>query len=112
MTSCQIRHDPLLQGRLFSYLDTQLSRLGTPNFHQLPINAPKCPFLNHQRDGKMQMAQPMGRVAYEPNSLSGDSPRETPTAGFRSAALPENGVKGRIRPESFADHYSQARQFL
>ena len=104
-------NDPLLQGRLFSYLDTQLSRLGTPNFHQLPINAPKCPFSNHQRDGKMQMAQPTGRVAYEPNSLSETSPRETPATGFRSAAVPEIGVKGRIRPESFADHYTQARQF-
>ncbi|MGI9014424.1 MAG: catalase [Phycisphaerales bacterium] len=104
-------NDPLLQGRLFSYLDTQLSRLGSPNFHQIPINAPKCPFANHQRDGHMQMAQPVGRVAYEPNSLSKDSPRETPTNGFRSAAVTENGEKGRIRAESFADHYSQARQF-
>lgn len=104
-------NDPLLQGRLFSYLDTQLSRLGSPNFHQIPINAPKCPFANHQRDGHMQMAQPAGRVAYEPNSLSQDSPRETPTNGFRSAAVPEMGGKSRIRAESFADHYSQARQF-
>ena len=104
-------NDPLLQGRLFSYLDTQLSRLGTPNFHQLPINAPKCPFSNHQRDGQKQMAQPTGRVSYEPNSLSGNSPRETPATGFRSAAVTETGEKGRIRPESFADHYSQARQF-
>jgi len=104
-------NDPLLQGRLFSYLDTQLSRLGSPNFHLLPINAPKCPFANHQRDGHMQMAQPKGRVAYEPNSLSADSPRESPTMGFRSAPLIETGEKGRIRAESFADHYSQARQF-
>jgi len=104
-------NDPLLQGRLFSYLDTQLSRLGSPNFHQLPINAPKCPFSNHQRDGHMQMAQPVGRVAYEPNSLSDISPRENPATGFRSAAVSEPGEKGRIRPESFADHYSQARQF-
>ncbi|HEY4330569.1 MAG TPA: catalase [Phycisphaerae bacterium] len=104
-------NDPLLQGRLFSYLDTQLSRLGSPNFHQIPINAPKCPFANHQRDGHMQMQQPKGRVSYEPNSLSKDSPRESPVHGFRSAAVPENGDKGRIRPESFADHYSQARQF-
>jgi catalase len=104
-------NDPLLQGRLFSYLDTQLSRLGSPNFHLIPINAPKCPFANHQRDGHMQMAQPKGRVAYEPNSLSEDSPRETPTKGFRSAPLSETGEKGRIRAESFADHYSQARQF-
>jgi len=104
-------NDPLLQGRLFSYLDTQLSRLGSPNFSQLPINAPKCPFANQQRDGHMQMTQPAGRVAYEPNSLSKDSPRESPK-GFHSAAINEAGEKGRIRPESFADHYSQARQFF
>jgi catalase len=104
-------NDPLLQGRLFSYIDTQLSRLGSPNFHQIPINAPKCPFGNHQRDGHMQMSQPAGRVAYEPNSLSENSPREAPDKGFHSAALPETGEKGRIRAESFADHYSQARQF-
>jgi catalase len=104
-------NDPLLQGRLFSYLDTQLSRLGSPNFHQIPINAPKCPFSNQQRDGHIQMAQPEGRVAYEPNSLSGNSPRETPTKGFRSATVTETGEKGPIRAESFADHYSQARQF-
>ncbi len=103
-------NDPLLQGRLFSYLDTQLSRLGSANFHQIPVNAPKCPFANHQRDGHMQMAQPTGRVAYEPNSLSDTSPRETPK-GFHSAAVTETGEKGRIRAESFADHYSQARQF-
>ena len=104
-------NDPLLQGRLFSYLDTQLSRLGSANFHQIPVNAPKCPFANHQRDGHMQMAQPTGRVAYEPNSLSTTSPREAPAIGFRSAASVETGEKGRIRAESFADHYSQARQF-
>jgi len=104
-------NDPLLQGRLFSYLDTQLSRLGSPNFHQLPINAPKCPYANQQRDAHMQMGQPRGRVAYEPNSLSTDSPRETASAGFRSTASPESGSKGRIRAETFADHYSQARQF-
>jgi catalase len=104
-------NDPLLQGRLFSYLDTQLSRLGSPNFHQIPINAPKCPFGNHQRDGHMQMSQPVGRVAYEPNSLCEYSPREEPVKGFHSAALSETGEKSRIRAESFADHYSQARQF-
>ena len=73
--------DPLLQGRLFSYLDTQLTRLGSPNFHQLPINAPKCPFANHQRDGKMQMQVPKGRVAYDPSSLDPTSPREAPKPG-------------------------------
>jgi catalase len=104
-------NDPLLQGRLFSYLDTQLSRLGSVNFHQIPINAPKCPFGNHQRDGHMQMEQPVGRVNYEPNTLSGNSPRETQLLGFHSAQVTEGGEKGRIRAESFADHYSQARQF-
>lgn len=104
-------NDPLLQGRLFSYFDTQLSRLGSSNFQQIPINAPKCPFGNHQRDGHMQMMQPKGRVNYEPNSLSQDAPRETATQGFRSAQVTEGGEKGRIRAESFADHYSQARQF-
>ena len=103
-------NDPLLQGRLFSYLDTQLLRLGSPNFHQLPINAPKCPFANHQRDGHMQMHVPKGRVNYEPNSLSIDSPRETPR-GFRSAVVTEQGERGRVRSETFADHYSQARLF-
>ena len=103
-------NDPLLQGRLFSYLDTQLSRLGSSNFHQIPVNAPKCPFANQQRDGHMQMAQPTGRVAYEPNTLSKNSPRETPK-GFHSAAVTESGAKARIRAASFADHYSQARQF-
>jgi hypothetical protein len=68
-------NDPLLQGRLFSYLDTQLSRLGGPNFAQIPINAPKCPFHHMQRDGHMQMQVPKGRVNYEPSSLQGDTPR-------------------------------------
>ncbi|MES2897462.1 MAG: catalase [Pseudomonadota bacterium] len=104
--------DPLLQGRLFSYLDTQLKRLGGPNFHQIPINQPKCPFANYQRDGHMQMAVPTGRVNYEPNSLAPEGPRETPN-GFRT--FPRNEDSGpaiRIRPESFADHYTQARLFF
>ncbi len=104
-------NDPLLQGRLFSYLDTQLSRLGGPNFHQIPVNAPQCPFANLQRDGHMQMQVPKGRVNYEPSSLQPDTPRETP-AGFRSHASAAEGSKGRVRPESFADHYSQARLFF
>ena len=106
-------NDPLLQGRVFSYLDTQLIRLGGPNFHQIPINAPQCPFANHQRDGFMQMHRPKGRVNYEPSSLDTEhpTPRQTPR-GFRSFAEPTgSGQKGRIRPESFNDHYSQARQF-
>ncbi|MCT8286948.1 catalase [Xanthomonas translucens pv. translucens] len=105
-------NDPLLQGRLFSYLDTQLSRLGGPNFHQIPINAPKCPFANLQRDGHMQMGVPKGRVAYEPSSLQDDTPRES-ARGFPSHATPsEDGGKGRVRAASFADHYSQARLFF
>ncbi len=104
-------NDPLLQGRLFSYLDTQLSRLGSANFHQIPVNAPKCPLANHQRDGHMQMSQPAGRVNYEPNTLAPESPRETPK-GFRSMATEESGTKSRVRAESFSDHYSQARQFF
>ena len=103
--------DPLLQGRLFSYLDTQLIRLGGPNFHEIPINRPVCPMRNFQRDGHMRMAVPEGRVAYEPNSLDPGSPRENPARGFASFPDPEAGPKTRQRPESFADHYSQARQF-
>ncbi len=105
-------NDPLLQGRLFSYLDTQLKRLGSPNFHQLPINAPKCPFGNLQRDGHMQMSPQKGRVNYEPNSLDPSGPREVGQAGFVSFPAEEEGNKLRIRPESFADHYSQARLFF
>ncbi len=104
-------NDPLLQGRLFSYLDTQLSRLGGPNFNQLPINAPKCPFANHQRDGQMQMAVPKGRVAYDPSSLQDDTPRQTP-AGFGSHGGADDGRKGRTRASSFADHFSQPRMFF
>jgi catalase len=103
--------DPLLQGRLFSYLDTQLSRLGGPNFHQLPINAPKCPFHNLQRDGIHQMSVPMGRVSYEPNSLAPDAPRESMDRGFATSARPVEGIAERVRSASFSDHYSQARLF-
>jgi catalase len=106
-------NDPLLQGRNFSYLDTQLKRLGSPNFTDLPINAPKCPFANFQQDGHMALVNPVGRVNYEPNSWSGteSGAREDPVHGFRSFAAEEHGEKRRLRPESFADHYSQARQF-
>ena len=103
--------DPLLQGRLFSYLDTQLSRLGSPNFHQIPVNRPKCPFANMQRDGHMQMNVPTGRANYEPNTLDLNGPRESLTRGFRTFEEPLQGEKVRLRPESFADHYSQARMF-
>jgi catalase len=104
-------NDPLLQGRNFSYLDTQLKRLGSPNFTHLPINAPKCPFANFQQDGHMAMRNPVGRVNYQPNSF-GDGPRESPQRGFTSFPDVEQGPKQRIRTESFADHYSQARQFF
>ena len=103
-------NDPLLQGRNFSYLDTQLKRLGGPNFTHLPINAPKCPFAHFQQDGHMAMRNPTGRANYQPNSF-GEGPRESPTRGFQHFAAEEQGVKARLRPESFADHYSQARQF-
>ena len=106
-------NDPLLQGRNFSYLDTQLKRLGSPNFTFLPINAPKCPFATFQQDGHMAFSNPKGRVNYEPNSWSGkqSGPREDPKKGFHSFPAEAEGTKQRIRPESFADHYSQARQF-
>ncbi|MCX8997406.1 catalase [Rhizobiaceae bacterium BDR2-2] len=110
-------NDPLLQGRLFSYLDTQKSRLGTTNFHQIPINAPKCPMHNFQRDGMMQVQVPKGRANYEPNSLDEAGEDPGPRAsdqGFVSvAAFTEPAEeKRRIRPESFADHFSQARLFF
>lgn len=103
--------DPLLQGRNFSYLDTQLKRLGSPNFTHIPINAPKCPFAHFQQDGHMAMRNPVGRVNYQPNSW-GEGPREDPVRGTRSFRQPVDGPKVRLRPESFADHYSQARQFF
>jgi len=103
--------DPLLQGRLHSYLDTQLSRLGGPNFHEIPINKPVCPMRNFQRDGHMRMLAVPGRTNYEPNSLDPASPRENPVKGFASFPDPESGPKTRTRPETFADHYSQGRQF-
>ncbi|WP_246373955.1 catalase [Gluconacetobacter tumulicola] len=106
-------NDPLLQGRNFSYLDTQLKRLGSPNFTHIPINAPKCPMAHFQQDGHMAMRNPIGRANYEPNSWgAAGGPREDPVRGFRSFAAEETGPKTRLRPESFADHYSQARQFL
>jgi catalase len=106
-------NDPLLQGRNFSYLDTQLKRLGSPNFTHVPINAPKCPVALFQQDGHMAMRNPRGRVNYEPNSYSGEEagPRENPDLGFLSVAAEEGGSKRRLRSTSFADHYSQAGQF-
>jgi catalase len=105
-------NDPLLQGRNFSYLDTQLKRLGSPNFTHIPINAPKCPMHHFQQDGHMAMHNPKGRANYEPNSWDEEGgPRENSAKGFTSYAAPISGQKARIRSETFADHYSQARQF-
>jgi len=104
-------NDPLLQGRNFSYLDTQLKRLGGPNFTNIPINSPKIPVKNYQQDGHMAMVNPKGRVNYEPNSWDEESgPRESPT-GHHAFPETNSGEKMRVRSETFADHYSQARQF-
>ncbi|MEJ7602683.1 MAG: catalase [Kofleriaceae bacterium] len=102
--------DPLLQGRIFSYTDTQLKRIGGPNFHEIPINSPKCPMHNFQRDGMARMKIDPGRVSYEPNSLAPATPRETPN-GFATYPSQIAGPKIRQRSETFADHYSQARLF-
>ncbi|MBD9416332.1 catalase HPII [Pseudomonas sp. PDM16] len=108
-------NDPLLQGRLFSYTDTQLLRLGGPNFNELPINRPLCPFHNNNRDAPHRQTINKGRAAYEPNSIDGGWPKETPEAasggGFASYPEPMSGVKLRKRADSFADHFSQARLF-
>ena len=105
-------NDPLLQGRNFSYLDTQLKRLGSPNFTHIPVNAPRCPVANFQRDGHMMATPPpTGRANYEPNSWSDYGPREDRDRGFQTFPATVEGDKRRARPESFADHFSQARQF-
>ena len=105
-------NDPLLQGRNLSYIDTQLSRLGGPNYEQIPVNAPRCPFANMQRDGHMTMIPQKGRVSYSPSSLEADSPRADPHAGYTSFKAAESGDKLRVRAESFGDHFSQALQFF
>ena len=105
-----VSEDPLLQGRIFSYQDTQLSRLGSPNFHELPINRPKCPYANNQRDGHMRAGVDRGRVAYTPSSLARACPAVS-SSGFRSFPAVVSGTKIRKRAESFGDHYSQARLF-
>ena len=105
--------DPLLQGRNFSYQDTQLSRLGSPNFTELPINRPMCPVSNNQRDAHMRYTINKGRVSYTPASLDGHSPDEaTPSrGGFVSYRETVTGPKIRERSRSFDDHYGQARLF-
>jgi len=108
-------NDPLLQARLFSYTDTQLSRLGGPNFHQIPINKPVCPFHNNQRDGMHQMSIPRGQASYQPNSIDQNWPTETAPAahdgGFESYQERIDGKKIRARSDSFSDHFSQARLY-
>ena len=109
-------NDPLLQGRLFSYTDTQISRLGGPNFHEIPINRPIAPFHNGQRDALHRTTIDKGRAAYEPNSIDGGWPKETlPAAvdgGFESYPERIDANKIRQRSESFSDHFSQARLFF
>lgn len=106
-------NDPLLQGRLFSYTDTQISRLGGANFHEIPINRGGCPFHNNQRDGMHRQTINVGKTAYEPNSISHGYPCETSAAqgGFESCAEKITGDKIRCRSASFGDHFSQATLF-
>jgi catalase len=104
-------NDPLLAGRIHSYLDTQITRLGGANFHEIPINAPLAQVHNNQRDGLHRQAIPRGRVAYEPNSLGGGCPFQAGAAGFVSFPQPVDGEKLRGKPEKFADHYTQATLF-
>jgi len=104
-------NDPLLAGRIHSYVDTQLTRLGGPNFHEIPINAPVAQVHNNQRDGFHRQAIHRGRVAYEPNSLAGGCPFQAGTKGFMSFPQPVEEHKVRGKPEKFAEHYNQARLF-
>jgi catalase len=105
-------NDPLLAGRIHSYVDTQITRLGGPNFHEIPINAPVAQVHNNQRDGMHRQAIPRGRVAYEPNSLGGGCPFQAGAKGFVSFPEPIHEDKVRGKPEKFADHYTQARLFF
>jgi catalase len=104
-------NDPLLAGRIHSYFDTQLSRLGGPNFHEIPVNAPLAQVHNNQRDGMHRQAIARGRVAYEPNSLGGGCPFQAGMRGFVSFPERIEGDTVRGKPERFADHYTQARLF-
>ena len=104
-------NDPLLAGRIHSYVDTQISRLGGPNFHEIPINAPIADVHNNQRDGMHRQAIHRGRVNYEPNSLGGGCPFQAGAKGFVSFPEPIAEDKLRGKPEKFADHYTQATLF-
>ncbi|MFN2510316.1 MAG: catalase HPII [Pyrinomonadaceae bacterium] len=107
-------NDPLLQGRLFSYLDTQLLRLGGPNFHEIPINRPVAPVHNNQRDGFMRQTINRGQTSYEPNTLRGGCPFQAGAdmGGFTSFAERIDAQKIRARSASFFDHFSQATLFF
>jgi catalase len=105
-------NDPLLAGRIHSYVDTQISRLGGPNFHEIPINAPVAQVHNNQRDGMHRQAIARGRVAYEPNSLGAGCPFQAGASGFMSfSQRSEADDKVRGKPERFAEHYNQATLF-
>jgi len=104
-------NDPLLAGRIHSYVDTQISRLGGPNFHEIPVNASVAQVHNNQRDGMHRQAIPRGRVAYEPNSLGGGCPFQAGAGGFMSFPEPVAQDKVRGKPEKFAEHYNQATLF-
>ncbi len=104
-------NDPLMQGRIHSYVDTQLTRLGGPNFHEIPINGSVAEVHNNQRDGFHRQTINRGRVSYEPNSLAGGCPFQAGMEGFVPFAQPIEGDKLRGKPERFADHYTQARLF-
>lgn len=108
-------HDPLLQGRLFSYTDTQISRLGGPNFHEIPINRPTCPYHNFQRDGMHRQDIDTNPANYEPNSINDNWPRETPAGpqrgGFESYPERVEGTKIRERSPSFGEYYAHPRLF-
>ncbi|PXW25722.1 catalase [Paraburkholderia caballeronis] len=104
-------NDPLLAGRIHSYVDTQITRLGGPNFHELPINTPLAPVHNNQRDGMHRQAVHRGRVAYEPNSLAGGCPFQAGAAGFVPFPEPVAADELRGKPEKFAEHYNQATLF-
>ena len=107
-------NDPLLQGRLHSYLDTQISRLGSPNFHEIPINRPIAPLHNNQRDAHFRQMINKGKVAYEPNSLANNHPAQVKVedGGFHSYEEKIDGRKIRARSESFTDHFTQAALFF
>ncbi|GJG97350.1 catalase [Cupriavidus pauculus] len=107
-------NDPLLHARLFSYIDTQITRLGGPNFHELPINRPLCPVHNNQRDGFMRQTVVKGQESYQPNSVSGGCPFLAGGAdAYRHYPAPaeDGAVKARLRAQTFSDHFSQANLF-